>query len=179
MVTPRNAQSQRYRDPHGKTEAQRGSVFTKVTQHVTAQVTPEDRLRTSVYATIQFLPQGVRQWWAELPQGPPLQDHSNFQRQCSLSLWRVYQSLEPLGSQQTSYLGNGLPRSSSGGGSGYSAPSAAAKGSRGPAHPPSSPMGHWVHVPTADGPMVAPGAKKAQRWGTEQKQKPSRGARAG
>lgn len=40
-------------------------------------------------------------------------------------------------------------------------------------------MGHWVHVPTADSTMVAPGAKKGQRWGTEQKQKPSKDARAG
>lgn len=42
MVTPRNAQSQRYRDLHGKTEAQRGSVFT---QSHTACHCPSDTRR--------------------------------------------------------------------------------------------------------------------------------------
>lgn len=81
--------------------------------------------------------------------------------------------------QETSYLGNGLPGHSPREGSGCSAPSVAAQGPHGPASPPSSPMGCWVHVPTTNTPMVAPGAEKGQRRGTERKQKPSRGARAG
>lgn len=132
----------------------------------------------SVHATKQLLPQRVRQWWAELPQRRLLQDHSSF-KTVLCHVWSGYQSLEPLDS-----LGNKLP----GDWTPWVQPQRRIRvqcslcGCSGPPRPSKSTfLTHGLPgtCPHHQCPHGGSWSQERTEVGTEWKQKPSRGARAG